>query len=622
MQITKAVPIQHPARRFYRFGEFRLDVYERTLSSGEQRIHLGPMVFETLVALVEKAGSIVSKDELFSRVWPGVFVQESSLSQNVYLLRRALGGDHYIETVPKIGYRFTVTVDAESAVPAAPIAVPSRALPAPARKTRYWLWIVAIVPILAVAALLWSTARPARIRSIAVLPFVSLGDPPNQAAIADGLTEQLIYELTRTGAVRVVARTSSSQFKNQARDVREIGKALSVDAILEGSVRRDRETLRVTAQLNRSADGYLLWSRTFDRHLPETLGLQEEIAQSLTESVLGVPATGAARTLFLPKNADAREAYLEGRYQWSIETGLGMWSAIESFKKSVAIEPDFAPAHAMLADSYLMLAAYDIANPSEMLPLARRAAAKALDLNPALPRALSAAALAEILDGADRAQAERHFLEAIRLSPTTPRHRFLYAYYLLGPAGRVDEAEKTLAIAEETDPFAATVSAGKIGAPFFARNYQRAVASGEKILKKFPDCFLCSFVDSWALGAAGRYEDSLRMMEHADKLAGGEYTPSKRWKAFCFAKLGRREEARKIALKMEEESHHRFQSAEHIAHTYAALGDRRQALAWLNKAYDQRSFGMSFLDAFPAYDFLRGDPDYEKIRQAMRLPAH
>jgi hypothetical protein len=185
------------------------------------------------------SGRVVGKDELLSRVWPGTFVQESSLSQNIYLLRRALGGDHYIETVPKIAYRFTVPVDPEAFEPDQKIP-PDPPSPAPNQVTNRWnsrLWFVALIPLLASGFLLWrhrSYPSPtAQIRSIAVLPFVSLGEQANQTALADGLTEQLIYEPTRSSGLHVVARTSSSQFRNQTQDVRETGRSLNVDAILE-----------------------------------------------------------------------------------------------------------------------------------------------------------------------------------------------------------------------------------------------------------------------------------------------------------------------------------------------------------------------------------------------------
>lgn len=286
------------------------------------------------------SGRVVGKDELLSRVWPGTFVHKSSLSQNIYLLRRALGGDHYIETVPKIAYRFTVPVDPEAFEPDQKIS-PDPPSPAPNQVTNRWnsrLWLVALIPLLASGFLLWrhrSYPSPtAQIRSIAVLPFVSLGEQANQTALADGLTEQLIYEPTRSSGLHVVARTSSSQFRNQTQDVRETGRSLNVDAILEGSVRRDGDTLRVTGQLDRTSDGYHLWARTFDRPLRDTLGLQEEIAQSLAESVLGAPVTGGSHTRFLPHSAEAREAYLDGRFQWNIEAGPGMLAAPDLFRKA------------------------------------------------------------------------------------------------------------------------------------------------------------------------------------------------------------------------------------------------------------------------------------------------
>ena len=597
----------------FRFGPFRLNAAERCLWRGDERVALGPKVFDTLLILVERAGEVVSKDQLFARVWPGTFVDESSLSQNIRLLRRAVG-DEYVETVPKVGYRFAQPVTVQSPLPRPP-----------ARSWWRWIWIAAASCLLLAAGIVIvgrhrSAAAAAPIRSLAVLPFVSFGEQRNTSALADGLTEEVINALTRDSGLRIVARTSSFQYKNQARDIRDIGKALNVDAILEGSVRREQEKIRVTAQLIRASDGYHLWSAGFDRQLKDALSLQEEIAGAITSSLLvqSKSDTSQRPVRLLPRNAEARDAYLDGRYQWNFETGEGMASAVESLKKSIALEPDYAPAHAFLADCYLMLAVYGQAKPADMLPLARKEASRALEISPSNTLGLSALALAEVLSGGDRSKAEQNFLMAIRSSPQSLRPRFLYSFYVLGPAGRVEEADQHISVARDLDPFAATVGAAVIAVPCFARKYDKALEIGAQIAGKSSNCFLCLMMYGWSLGGAGRFQDALDTVQQAEKMVP-DFPAAIRYEGYCLAKLGRATEARATLRRLIAASQHRYVGAENMAYIFAGLSDRTNTITWLRKGVDERAFGMTLLDTFPGYDFLRGDPDYEHIRAAMGL---
>jgi TolB-like protein/DNA-binding winged helix-turn-helix (wHTH) protein len=349
----------------YEFGEFRLDTVSRRLLHEDQIVKLTPKVFDLLVVLVESEGRILGKEELLKTVWPDTYVEEGNLTQNISVLRNALaaGGRiaDYIDTVPRQGYRFispvreigstseeTVTADRTK----------TRLVVEEETSSLGWRWGVLfglMTVALAGAATWFLTTRPATspphpaVNSLVVLPFVNLSPDKDNEYFSDGLTEELINALNRIDGLRVVARTTAFQFKGKAQDIRGIGRQLGVAALLEGSVRKEQNRLRVTAQLSSATDGYHLWSKTYDREFKDVFAIQEEIAEAIRRTVrqtLRRPELPTERRI---PNPEAYDLYLLGRYHGWRWNPQDLRQATEYFERAIELEPDFAEAYAGLA---------------------------------------------------------------------------------------------------------------------------------------------------------------------------------------------------------------------------------------------------------------------------------
>jgi|SRR5581483_11431000 len=311
-------------RRFYEFGRFRLDLTDRVLLRGTEAIPLPPKAAETLVFLVQHAGRVVEKHQLLKEVWKGAFVEEGSLTRTISILRKALDDDRhgqdFITTIPTRGYRFAIRMEGSS-----------------------------IAPIL---------SGPAKVM-LCVLPFENLSGRRSQEYFSDGLTEEMITQLSRVSPERlgVIARTSTMKYKKARRSIHEIGRELKVSHILEGSVRRASGRVRIAAQLIQVSDQTHLWAESYERRVSDILSPQNEVAQAIARQILIrlIPQNCERRTAFSPISPDAYEAYLKGRYLWNQRTLGTLEKSIQYFKKAIQIDPGYAPPYAGIADSYLML---------------------------------------------------------------------------------------------------------------------------------------------------------------------------------------------------------------------------------------------------------------------------
>src|SRR5690242_5367709 len=332
--------MRHPTKARFTFGPFLLDPVENALSRGGQPIHLPPKAFETLLVLVENDGHLVEKGELLTRVWPNTFVEEATLAQNIFILRKALGngsnGDEYIETVPKRGYRFVAPVHrAEVAVLA------DTPLTHKGPRRIVWLLTIGFLILISVAAwLVWRRSHSPHVpylskTMLAVLPLQNLSGNPAQDYFCDGLTEQLVTDFgsLSPGHLGVIARTTTMQYKNTQKNVAQIGNELNVDYVLEGSVAREREHLRIDAQLIRVHDQTHVWAQTYERDLGGALALQNDVAREIAHAVLSIlaPSSQARNTANRTLNPAAYEAYLQGRYFWNKRSEQGYLRAIEYF---------------------------------------------------------------------------------------------------------------------------------------------------------------------------------------------------------------------------------------------------------------------------------------------------
>jgi TolB-like protein/DNA-binding winged helix-turn-helix (wHTH) protein len=439
------------AKHLYAFGPFQLDPAQRLLFRDDGVVPLTPKALDTLLVLVENRGQLLTKDELLERVWPGTFVEEVTLAKNISTLRKALGeppeGGEYIETHSKRGYRFVAEVHAiEREASAAPSASPAETpAPAAAPSARPPAWRVSAAVLAAVllvtGAALWyrgrSLATPANGKiMLAVLPFENLSGDPAQEYFSSGLTEEMITQLGRLdpGRLGVIARTSAMQYKDAHKDVRQIGSELGVDYLLEGSVRREGNRVRISAQLIQVRDQSHQWAADYDRDLRDILALQSEVAGAIAQQIRLqlTPEQHArlqnARTL----NAEAYESYLKGRFFWNKRTVEGHQKAIEYFQKAVALDPNYAQAYAGLADAYALLGSW--ANPvmprGEAMGQARAAAQKALSLDDSLSDAHASLGFVKMHYDWDFAGAEKEFQRAIALNPGYATAHHWYAYDL------------------------------------------------------------------------------------------------------------------------------------------------------------------------------------------------
>jgi len=652
----------------YQFGAFRLNPAGRALLHGKERLDLPPRAFDTLVVLVEEKGNLVDKDRLMRTIWPNTVVEENNLSQAVYLLRKVLhdgeNGARYIETVPKQGYRFVAQVReletwpdetpgehepndfAEGNASVAELGLPAgsrngsgrtptdglevqpdlaslRSAP-PTPKPR---WILGAVAALGIVALLlagmqlasWRYRQPKRadletIRSIAVLPLQNFSNDPEQEYFADGMTDELITDLAQVRELRVVSRTSVMQYKAAHRPLPQIGHDLGVDAVIEGSVLRSGNRVRITAQLIRTATDTHLWAKSYEGDMKDVLSLQASVAEAITDEVKLNLTSAERNRLRRPStvNPEAYEAYLRGRFYWNRRDNQGFQKAVEYFNRAIAKDPDFALPYSGLADCYILM---DLNEPDAgKMAQAKAAALKALALNDDLAEAHTSLAAVKIFLDWDWAGAESEFKRALELNPNyAPAHHW-YGNILLAPMARHEEAMAELKRAQSLDPLSLIINTDIGYADYLARHYDAAFSQYQKVLAMDP-----SFVP--VHNDLGQYYEHMGMRDQSlqEELAISDPERSQVIRSL-YAKGGYRKVILESAL-----SRGTFHIAKApgslfvAAESYALLGQRQQAMAALEKSYEAREPGLIYLKVDPVWDSLRQDPAFQSLEHRMGM---
>ena len=420
------------------------------------------------------------------------------------------------------------------------------------------------------------------VRSIAVLPFVNMSADPENEYFCDGLAEELLNALAKIDDLKVAARTSAFSFKGKNTNVNEIGTALNVKTILEGSVRKSGNRLRITAQLVNAADGYHLWSERYDREMKDIFDVQDEITVAVVEA-LKVKLLGEEQGAVLKhhtRNPEAHEFYLRGLFYFNRFTPDDFQKASESFRRAIAIDPRYASAYAGLADAYTELSFFSF-SPSEAMPKAREAANKALELDDRLGEAHNSLAIIKMYFDWDYAGAEQEFKRAIALNPGSALIHMWYGWYL-GLMGRFDESFKEMQRAQELDPLSATNNSG-IGIVFhWSRQPERAIEQFRKVLELNPNYpIACSFLAE-AYEQKGDFVSAIATIEKIQQATTDPLTLST--VGYVYAKSGDRHKALEILNEFVKRSNQEYVPALNFAQIYAGLGDNEQALAWLDKA--------------------------------------
>ncbi|MGA7906591.1 MAG: winged helix-turn-helix domain-containing protein [Candidatus Sulfotelmatobacter sp.] len=662
----------NPVRQLYEFGPFVLDPGERLLRQGESRLELPPRAFDTLLVLVENHGRLLEKDAIMRTVWRDAVVEENNLSQVIYLLRRALhdgeNGARYIETVPKRGYRFLAPVREReirqetvhhSDLP--PIALPapkngsngSRHHPAedsvslpdqpldgdsapevPAASSPAKMgWILGVAGGLALIAILilahgnnWNGHMSARadsapIRSVAVLPLQNLSNDSSQEYFADGLTDELITDLAQIQQLKVVSKTSIMQYKGTRTPLPQIGRNLGVDAVIEGSVLRSGDRVRITAQLIRTATDRHIWAAAYDGDMKDILALQARVAEAITNEVeLNLTAAESGRLHSTHAvNPEAFDLYLRGRYSWNQRNTEGFQQAIEYFRQAIVKDPDFALAYSGLADSYTLLALYG--EGPATLAAAKEAAEKALQLDDSLAEAHTSLAAVKILSDWDWSGAEREFHRALELNPNSAHAHHWYGNLLLGPEGRHDEAIAQLKRAGELDPLSLIITADTGFAYYLAGRYDLALQKYQQVLATNPNFLPVHFYLLKYYRQTGEYDLWLREIVADQNLAGRVGTARALQQIYSrggFTAVMRNlaQSGRTGGAATETNS---GQGLCNSAEADAALGHDASALTALEACYRWAEPALIYLKVDPVWASLRPDPRFQELQHRIRL---
>ena len=463
-----------------------------------------------------------------------------------------------------------------------------------------------------------ASAPPHVAHSIIVLPFADFSPNRDQEYFCDGLTEELTEALTKVGGLHVVARTTAFQFKGRANDVREIGRRLNVGLVLEGSVRKSGDRLRITAQLINAADGYEMWAGSYDREIKDIIKIQEEIAGGIAATLYSELTARRQRPFQRsPTSVDAYDHYLKGLHsarQWTTE---GLTEAVGEFERAVALDPSYAPAYAALAEYYALLGERTDLAPREVMPKARAAAMKALELDSSLPRAHASLALVKAIYDWDWKGAEQSFRRASELEPSDPNvHKMLVTGYLM-PRGRLDEALKEIQDARARDPMSPRVESILGMVHYFRREPDLAIEQFRKTLQ------LDSRFEAARIALGSAYEQKSRFVDALAAVQEGNVA----WRSgagmsmlgHTYALMGRRAEAEKLIQELVELSKSRYVSPGYVAAIYAGLGDTDRVMDWLDRAYELRAASLVFLKVNQRYDSVRSDPRFTALIRKIHL---
>jgi len=463
---------------------------------------------------------------------------------------------------------------------------------------------------------------PPKIESMAVLPLENLSRDPEQEYFADGMTEELTTDLGQIEALRVISRTSVMRFKGvrPAGGLPEIARQLKVDAVVEGSVLRSGDRVRITTQLIDARTDRHLWAHSYERDMRDVLQLQSEVAQAIANEIKikVTPQEQVRLARARPVSPEAHEAYLKGRYYWNLRTQEGLKKGIEYFQQAIEKDPGCALAYVGLADSYLNLIGWDLAAPREAYPRAKAAALKALQVDETLAEAHVPLGAAGFAYDWDWAGAEKELRRAIELNPSYATAHNFYAQCLMF-MGRHNEALAEIKRAQDLDPVSPIHNTVRGMVFFFARRYDEAVAECQRALELnagfYPaHLFLAEAYEQERLydKAISEYRKAIALQEGSTRAAAGL--------ARGYAAAGRRTEALKIISDLRQLSKQRYVSAYGITQTYIALGDFDHAWAWLEKAFEERSFQLIWLKVDPTIDPLRSDPRFQDLLRRVNFP--
>ncbi|HKF22617.1 MAG TPA: winged helix-turn-helix domain-containing protein [Candidatus Angelobacter sp.] len=610
-------------------GKLRVDLDRYELTVDGKRVKLERQPMDLLILFVQKRGELVTREEIIDKLWgKDVFVDvDRGINSAVRKIRTALGDDpanpHCLETVVGKGYRFIGEIEA--------IGLPEEGKPslaaAVARPRRIGRGLVASLALSAVvAAAVWAWLRwrqstvsaSAPIRSIAVLPLANLSGDAAQEYFADGMTDELTTDLAKISALRVTSRTSAMRYRDARGPVQQIAQELKVDAIIEGSVARSGNRVRITAQLIDARNDRHLWAESYERDLKDVLDVQNTVALEIAHQVRAT-LTPAERELLAAHSTvvpEAYDAYLRGRKELGKQRQEALRKGLEYFQQAITLDRLYAPAYAGLADSYSLLVNYSALPPLEGFPKAKAAALKALELDHNLAEAHNALAYVKYHFDLDWAGAEEEYKLSIQLDASNAVTHLRYAE-LLSNLARHDEAIREVRLAHELAPLSLVIQSNIGRLLYYARRYDEAIPELQQILAADPHRVFSRVHLAKCYEEKRMYPESLAEMEKVRAEFNGQEGIGE---AHLYAVLGRVQDARRVLKYQEQPPPDGAQNWQWIAGVYAALGDKDRAFQWLDQAYQNRDFFLTFIKTDPAMDPLRSDPRFAAMLKKIGFP--
>ena len=614
-----------PLAEIVRFGTFQLDPKARELHKAGVKVRLQDQPFRVLAVLVNRAGQVVTREELRQEIWPtDVYVAfDQGLNNAIRKVRDSLGDSadnpRFVETVAKQGYRFLAPVSVMQTQPA------EQALRQGLRSYR----VVVLAGVVAAGGLLtlgywaWHTsdvrARPPTEKVIlAVLPFDNLSRDPEQEFFSDGLTEEMIAQLGKVNPERlsVIASGSVVKYKGSTLAVEQIGRDLHAEYLVQGSVRRASNQVRITVQLVQVGDQTDLWAESYDAELKNILELQSSVARTIAKQIH--IKLSAKQQLQLTRQVDpaAYDAYLKGRYYWNKRSAEGMQKAAGHFQEAIDKDSTYGAAYSGLADCSSGLAWHGFASPSEALTKANTAALKAIEIDPQSTEAHASLALV-LSHRLDWPAAEAEFKRALELDPNYANAHHWYGDYL-SIKGRHDEALLEAKRALALDPLNLMIGAWVSWRYYLAHEYDRAIQQGRDTVDLDSSFAAAHLLLGKSYVQSGQNEEGLAELQRAANLSGNSplYLAQV---AVAYGVAGKKTEALRIVAQLQELSKHRYVSPYGIAQAYAALNDREQTFKWLQAAYEDHAVWMSYLAVDPLFDRFHSDSRFQELLQRVGL---
>ncbi|HYO63884.1 MAG TPA: winged helix-turn-helix domain-containing protein [Pyrinomonadaceae bacterium] len=591
-----------PSAAFYEFGPFRLDAVRSLLLRGGEHVPLSPKAFETLLVLVRNRGRVVRKDELIRTIWPDSYVEEGNLTQNIFVLRKALGegaSEHrYIVTIPGQGYRFVAPVREETEPDGDPSARDAHRSEAP------------------------ESPRAPGVASVAVLPFRTLAPAGegDTTYLGPGLADALITRLSSVRQIAVRSTAAVLKYTDPDRDPLAAGRELGVDTVLDGSVQRAGDRLRVTVQLVRLKDAATLWAEKFDEKFTDVFAVQDSISERVAEA-LTVKLTAEEQRLLTKRyteNSEAFQAFIRGRYFWNKRTAEGLKKAIEFAQQAIAIDPTYALAYVGLADSYNLLPGHGGLPPADCFPKAKAAALRALEIDPTLAEAYASLGFVSYRYDWDWRTSEEHFRRAVELKPNYATAHHWYGESLAATA-RFEESIAVLERAQALDPLSLPINADLGQTLYFARRYDESARHLLKALEMDENFIRACVIVGAVFTQQGRHAAAVEILRRAVTLSDGHpLTVSSL--VYAESAAGHVGEARRLLAELRLLAGERYVSHYNLAIALTGLGERGAALDMLEQAFQHRDVWLVWLKVNPRFDSLRAEPRFTDLVRRAGIP--